>query len=581
MTGDGHDRVLGMVGTLYSSGDKLPAARRECIPPVWYLKRDMALQGRPNRFGARRLAAMAALQIGALAVVLVATPFRSFDLDRFFVPKELALHAAALLCVVFCLDRARTLALDRVDFLLIAFGALSLVSAILAQNRWLSMRSVAITISGLAVFWCARSLAASGLKRPVMAALVLATVLGAATSLAQAYGLESDYFTLSRAPGGTFGNRNFVAHVSAIGVPILVWYAVTARRALAVFFCAIGGAVLAAALVLSRSRAAWLALLIVAAILAIPVWRAALRVPHVNAGRRLIVLGIVAAIGVLLSLVLPNHLNWKSDSPYLDSVRGVVAYNSGSGRGRIIQYRNTLHMAEAHPILGVGPGNWPVYYPKFAVRNDPSLTRDDTVTANPWPSSDWVAFVAERGAVAVAILLLAFVGIITNAFQSTRGSTANNPDARDPFLPVAVTATVLVAAAVGFFDAVLLLAAPTFIVWASRGALGATGRTRSEWTPPNGNHVRWALVLVIPLFAFTLRSAGMTLAMQAFGSGDRLSGVQQAATFDPGSYRIQMRLALLALNGRGCTLARPHALRAAAMFPSAAAPHGVLRRCGN
>jgi hypothetical protein len=84
----------------------------------------------------------------------------------------------------------------------------------------------------------------------------------------------------------------------------------------------------------------------------------------------------------------------------------------------------------------------------------------------------------------------------------------------------------------------------------------------------------------VPLFLFALRSAGMTLAMQAYGTGDRLGSVEQAAILDPGSYRIQLRLALLALNRRGCELARPHALRAAAMFPEAGAPRSVLRRCG-
>ena len=454
-------------------------------------------------------------------------------------------------------------------------------SALLASNHWLSMRSVAVTLSALAVFWCARSLAARGLKRPLMAAIVFSVVVGAGTSLAQAYGVETEYFTLSRAPGGTFGNRNFVAHISAIGVPLLIWYAATARRTIAVFLCGIGGAVLAAALVLSRSRAAWLALLIVALLLAIPLWRAAGRSPHANAGRRLIFMGLVAAIGVALALVLPNQLNWRSDSPYLDSVRGVVAYNSGSGRGRIIQYRNTLHMVEAHPILGVGPGNWPVYYPRFASRNDPSLTRDDRTTANPWPSSDWAAMVAERGTIAVVALLLAFAGIIANSFQSTRGSSANNPDARDPFLPVAVTATVLITGAVGSFDAVTLLAAPALVVWASLGALGATGRTRSEWVVPPVSRRLLALVATVPLFLFALRSTGQTLAMQAFGSGDRFGEVQRSALLDPGSYRIQLRLAVLALNRRGCSLARPHARRAAAMLPAAGAPRSILRRCGS
>lgn len=537
-------------------------------------------QSRAAPSGPKHVAALVVLQVGVLAVVLAATPFKLFELDRFFIPKELALHAAAFACVVFCLSRLRTLSLDRVDFFLIAFGVLSVASAILAPNRWLSMRSLAVTLSGLAAFWCARSLSASGLKRPLMAVIVLATVLGAATSLAQAYGVESDYFTLNRSPGGTFGNRNFVAHVSAIGVPLLIWYAVTAKRTVAVLLCAIGGAVLAAALVLSRSRAAWLALLVVALLLAIPVWRAALRVPHADAGRRLIFLGIVAGIGVALALILPNRLNWRSDSPYLDSVRGVVDYNSGSGRGRIIQYRNTLHMVEAHPIFGVGPGNWPVYYPRFASRNDPSLSHDDETTANPWPSSDWVALVAERGTIAVVALLLAFVGIIANAFQSTRGSSANNPGARDPFLPVAVTATVLVTAAVGFFDAVMVLAAPAFIVWASLGALGAAGRSRSEWTPSPAARKGWTLVVTVPLLLFALRSTGETLAMQAFGTGERISRVERSALLDPGSYRIQLRLALLALNTRRCALALPHAQRAAAMLPAATAPRSILRRCG-
>src|SRR6185437_14116262 len=120
----------------------------------------MVSQGRANSSGPKRFVALGALQAGALAVVLAATPFKPFELDRFFVPKELALHVAAFVCVLFCLGRLRTVMLDRLDFFLVTFGVLSVVSAILASNRWLSMRSVAITISGRAVFWCARSLAA-------------------------------------------------------------------------------------------------------------------------------------------------------------------------------------------------------------------------------------------------------------------------------------------------------------------------------------------------------------------------------------------------------------------------------------
>lgn len=535
---------------------------------------------RTQSAGSTGVAALIVLQLGALAVVLATTPFKPFELDRFFVPKELALHVAAFVAGLLCLWRVRTIELDRVDMLLLLFGALSLVSALLAPNHWMSARSFAVTASGLAIYWCSRSLAGAGLRRPLMAAIVLAAVAGAGTALAQAYGVESDYFTLSRAPGGMFGNRNFMAHLSAIGAPLLAWYAVTARRGVAVFLCALGAAVLAAGLVLSRSRAAWLALLVVGALVVIPMWRAARKVPHADAGRRLILLSAFAAAGVVAALALPNRLNWKSDSPYLDSVRQVADYNSGSGRGRIIQYRNTLHMVQAHPVLGVGPGNWGVFYPRFASRNDPSLARDDGTTANPWPSSDWVALIAERGLVTGLILVLAVIGIVANAFRAARGSAANNPAARDPFLAVAVTATALITAGVGMFDAVLLLATPTFIVWAALGALSSPGRARREWALSATGKRRVVGAAGALLLLVTVRSGAQTVAMNVYQSGEKLADVQHAAVWDPGSYRIQLRLAQLSMASRGCAAARPHVERALSMFPTAAEPRALLRRCG-
>jgi hypothetical protein len=148
---------------------------------------------------------------------------------------------------------------------------------------------------------------------------------------------------------------------------------------------------------------------------------------------------------------------------------------------------------------------------------------------------------------------------------------------------VAVTATILVTVAVGSFDAVMTLAAPTLIIWAALGALGTTGRSRSEWTPSPAARRRWAIAACAPLLLFTLMSTGATVAMQAFGTGTRLGEVERAALLDPGSYRIQLRLASLAFNARaggaGCSLALPHARRAAEMFPAATAPRSILRRC--
>ena len=67
----------------------------------------------------------------------------------------------------------------------------------------------------------------------------------------------------------------------------------------------------------------------------------------------------------------PNPV--KGISRTLESIQNVASYDEGSGRGRLVQYERSLRMAAAHPLFGVGPGNWPVVYPKFAADNDPSM----------------------------------------------------------------------------------------------------------------------------------------------------------------------------------------------------------------
>src|SRR5262249_50043295 len=52
-------------------------------------------------------AALAVLQIAAIAVVLVALPLPRFELDRYTIPKELVVELAALAAGTLCLSSAR------------------------------------------------------------------------------------------------------------------------------------------------------------------------------------------------------------------------------------------------------------------------------------------------------------------------------------------------------------------------------------------------------------------------------------------------------------------------------------------
>ena len=274
-----------------------------------------------------------AIGAGAFACVLLVLPYRSFDLDRFFAPKELALHAAVLVAGFTALASSPRITISRTDTALAAWVLFSVVSVVGATNYWLAFRALAITVSGATVYWTARKIANVGLGPTLTRVLALAVVAGAVTALAQAYGIKMEFAALNRAPGGTFGNRNFMAHLTAAGMPLVLWCIASAKRNRGAIFWTISLVVCTIALVLSRTRAAWLALGVSAVLAVIVMARGPVLFDHADARRRMRRALAATIAGVILALALPNALDWRSDSPYLDSVKGVVDYHDGSGRG--------------------------------------------------------------------------------------------------------------------------------------------------------------------------------------------------------------------------------------------------------
>lgn len=519
--------------------------------------------------------ALRLLQFGAFAVVLAATPFKLFDLDRFFIPKELVLNAIVAVVALICVARVRRLVLSRVDQLLVLWLVLGALSALFATNWWLAGRAVAISFTGAACYWCARALSRAGLSRSLVAALAAAGIIGAATALLQAYGVHLDLFSLNRAPGGTFGNRNFMAHLCAIALPALLFSTLRASSRQAVLRWAAGTSIVAAALILSRSRAAWLALFAGLAVFLLATLFAMRKRDGAFKLRRLLLVVIAAAAGSGAALVIPNALDWKSDSPYLETAHSLVNYRAGSGKGRLVQYGNSLRMSLHHPLLGVGPGNWPVVYPRFASEDDPSLGPDG-MTSNPWPSSDWVTFISERGAAAFVVLMLALLALITDALRAVRDG-----ETEDARLSAAVLlATVAALIVVGSFDAVLLLPIPALVGWALLGALTAGARERASFD------VAWPtrLLACVVIAAFgalaVARNGAQVAAMSFYSNGTTSKALERASSLDPGSYRIHIRLAEAYKSRGDCGHSRIHAGAARALFPSAPAARRLLASCG-
>lgn len=516
-----------------------------------------------------------AVALAAIGAAATSVTYRAFELDRFFVPKELALHAGALVAVVVLLRRTGVALWTRADLALVTWLAWSVASAVFASSHWLAVRALTMSLSAGVIFWAGAELRTAGRARAVALVLGLATTIAAGSSLAQAYGASSDFFSANRVPGGFLGNRNFVAHAAAMGLPLLMWLVVSARSLSAGSLWALALLVHAAALVLSRSRAAWLSLAVWVAVLIVAVLyqRRASGGMTIPRRMRLVAAGLAAGIGI--AVVVPNTLDWRSDSPYLDSVRGVVNYRGGSGAGRLRQYATSLKLVSADPLFGVGPGNWPAAYPAVTDRGDPSLSDATGMTSNPWPSSDWVAALAERG-IPGALALAAFAFFVL--VQAWRGWCAPDRALDERLAALAGGSVVLIGVVEGMFDAVLLLALPLAIVFGAAGALVPAGFPTLVSMRTRRGRQFVAGVCALCWVAFVVLGAARLDAMRLYSRGTSAS-VRAAAARDPGSYRIQMRAAELASARGDCASATRYAANARDLFPHAAAPRAILARC--
>jgi len=505
----------------------------------------------------------AILVAGAMGVVLVVTTSPVFDLDRHAVPKELVLHLTALLGLAVMLPRWKRLDAGVVESLLGLYVAWSAVSAVFATNHWLAFRSFGISFSGFIVLVMARSARREGYGWVIVVGLAFAATVGALTGLLQAYGADWAILRGERAPGGTFGNRNFLAHFSVIAMPIAGVVALSARRRSGAAMGFISLVLLTTAVALTRSRAAWLAGFVMLAVLGLGAWRA-VRAGAIGRARAGLVAAGLAA-GVLAATLLPNSLDWRSGSPYRDSIAGLVNYQEGSGRGRLIQYANSLRLVLRDPVFGTGPGNWMVKYPLVTTPGDPSFSGADPIPTNPWPSSDWIAILSERGILGVALLVLAGLAALVVSFRRLR----------DPMhAPYALAALGILAAGfvTGLFDAVLLLAPPTLLVFAALGALlpdtgvvfarSFAGRSRLA--------LGWASFALALLLAGS--SSMQLIAVIATQEGRTRAVLERAMRWDPGNHRLHL---ILAMRGGGCE----HARAAARLLPYHEWPRRLASRC--
>jgi hypothetical protein len=167
----------------------------------------------------------------------------------------------------------------------------------------------------------------------------------------------------------------------------------------------------------------------------------------------------------------------------------------------------------------------------------------------------------------------ALFGLLVGAWMRARAASTSH----ERLGAVALAATVVIAAIVGAFDAVVLIAIPSLFLWSIGGALSPRGKARA--TLPS--HVRGPVVgaAVVLAVLIVLRSSGQIAAMSVYASATTTTQATRAALFDPGSYRINMRLAEAYAAHGDCKRVLQYAGAARELYPNAVQPKRLLRRC--
>lgn len=402
---------------------------------------------------------------GMLSTTLVFSRLPLLGADNFVLPQVVILAfvgPAAAATLLIGSDKFTVDSLDTFAILSLALFAASSAASVTSGGSAGGLASLATPIL---LFLTSRSLAIAGLRYSLMLAVSLCIAVTGLTGIFEAY---TPFEFSQRVPGGTLGNRNRLAHLVVFGTPTLFFVAFQVRSA--VSFAGIAGlcAMNSALILLSRSRAAWLALLVVVAtgliVLVIRIYVSEALCRRTRC--RLAVLSLAILGGALLALFLPNRLEWVSPSPYRDSAATLLEYRTGTGAGRMIEYRNTLRMIVHHPWLGVGPGNWRIEYPRYATEEDPNVG-DGIVPVRRYPQSEWIGGTAERGIPAMLMMWVFFAAI---ACRWLRGIVRERSGRRAGYCAVGIC-TCTAVATVGIFDPVVQTPVAGFIVPVLLGSL--------------------------------------------------------------------------------------------------------------
>lgn len=321
-------------------------------------------------------------------------------------------------------------------------------------------------------------------------------------------------------PSSTFINRNFFAEFVVCTLPFSLWLLVQARNsseiALRAFFLAFN----LVAIMMTGTRSALLALLILLLVLPAIVWlyRQQFELAHWRRRQAWLALAVLlATVAGLGSLPTSNPQIEGEQSGVTALQRSFFratslaekgTYTKGSASVRLLMWKSTVRMIEAHPVTGVGAGAWEAVVPLYQV-NDELLETDF------YAHNEILQLLAEYGLAGWFFLLSLVAYLCLTAWRTWNDrSDAEQEEAPLRALTLACLLALLVVSCAGFpwrmASTGALFALALAILIASDVRLGIHGRFFAlalPWSPRRARMLMMFVLACLVLAAYIAQQA--------------------------------------------------------------------------
>lgn len=345
-------------------------------------------------------------------------------------------------------------------------------------------------------------------------------------------------------PSATFGYRNFAASYLVVLLPATLGFAFTEKTTIKRCGWAIAIVLMALFLIYTRTRGAWLglmvALLTTLSVLTYLYLRYQIKHPIFQFAKWPVFIALIVLVG-LIGLV-PDRMQetgkFKFDERKTDAVTTLsTAFSPSDARGRLIVWKHTLEMVADYPLFGVGLGSWQYKYPQY--------DKGDWITnrvAPQRPHNDLLWILSETGLIGFGFFLWFLWTLAYTIWQKLHQSSDTTT-----IWMLGIGTGLLALIGHSFFSFPQERPAPSWVFWMGVGILATLAPIKK--TKPIS--FRWvyglAIVLLMCGLSFSYRHIQFDRyylqshkAWRAQNWQQLLSATHQATTWGPFNYRIYL-----------------------------------------